>query len=96
VEFSRPGYWSQLPFPSLGDLPNPGIEHRSPALQADSSPSEPPRKPKNAQVMTKCVHGEPELQRKGGPAQDLMERKRRESSSQDFKFQLTFFFGCCL
>ena len=33
--FSRQGYWSVLPFPSPGDLPNPGIEARSPALQAD-------------------------------------------------------------
>ena len=32
--FSRQEYWSGLPFPSLGDLPNPGIEHESPALQA--------------------------------------------------------------
>ena len=36
MEFSRQGYWSGLPFPSLGDLPDPGIEPRSPALQADS------------------------------------------------------------
>ena len=36
MEFSRQEYWNGLPFPSLGDLPNPGIEHRSPALQADS------------------------------------------------------------
>ena len=35
-------YWSELPFPSPGDLPNPGIEPRSPAFQADSLPSEPP------------------------------------------------------
>ena len=34
--FSRQEYWSGLPFPSAGDLPNPGIEPRSPALQADS------------------------------------------------------------
>ena len=34
--FSRQEYWSRLPFPSPGDLPNPGIEHRSPALQTDS------------------------------------------------------------
>ena len=34
--FSRQGYWNELPFPSPGDLPNPGIESRSPALQADS------------------------------------------------------------
>ena len=36
--FSRQGYWSRLPFPSPGDLPAPGIEHLSPALQADSLP----------------------------------------------------------
>ena len=43
--FSRQEYWSGLPFPSPGDLPNPGIERRSPALQADALPSEPPGKP---------------------------------------------------
>ena len=43
--FSRQEYWSGLPFPSPGDLPDPGIKHRSPALQADSLPSEPPGKP---------------------------------------------------
>ena len=42
MEFSRQEYWNGLPFPSPGDLPNPGIELRSPALQADSLPSEPP------------------------------------------------------
>ena len=42
--FSRQGYWSGLPFPSPGDIPNPGIELGSPALQADSLPSEPPSK----------------------------------------------------
>ena len=40
MEFSRPEYWRGLPFPSPGDLPNPGIEARSPALQVDSLPSE--------------------------------------------------------
>ena len=45
MEFSRQEYWTGLPFPSPGDLPNPGIEPRSPALQADSLPSEPPGKP---------------------------------------------------
>ena len=39
--FSRQEYWSGLPFPSPGDLPNPGIEPRSPALQADALTSEP-------------------------------------------------------
>ena len=43
--FSRQEYWSGLPFPSPGDLPNPGIEPQSPALHADSLPSEPPGKP---------------------------------------------------
>ena len=40
--FSRQEYWSGLPFPSLGNLPDPGIDPRSPALQADALPSEPP------------------------------------------------------
>ena len=43
--FSRQEYWSGLPFPSPGDLPDPGIKPRSPALQADSLQSEPPGKP---------------------------------------------------
>ena len=43
--FSRQEYWSGLPFPSPGDLPNPGIKPRSPALQADALSSEPPGKP---------------------------------------------------
>ena len=52
TEFSRQEYWSGLlpcpllPFPSPGDLPHPGVKPRSPALQADSLPSELPRKPK--------------------------------------------------
>ena len=45
MEFSRQEYWSGLLFPSPGDLPDPGIESGSLALQADSLPSEPPGKP---------------------------------------------------
>ena len=45
MTFSRQEYWSGLPFPSRGYLPNPGIEPRSLALQADTLPSEPPGKP---------------------------------------------------
>ena len=45
MEFSRQEYWSGVPFPSPGDLSNPGIKPGSLALQADSLPSEPPRKP---------------------------------------------------
>ena len=44
MEFSRQKYWSGLPFPSPGVLTHPGIELRSPVLQADSLPSEPPGK----------------------------------------------------
>jgi len=45
MEFSRQEYWSGLPCPSLGDLPDPGIKPRSPALQAESLLPEPPRSP---------------------------------------------------
>ena len=45
--FSRQEYWSGLPFPSPGDLPNPGIEPGSRALEADTLTSEPPGKPKS-------------------------------------------------
>ena len=47
MEFSRQEYWSGLPFPSLEDLPDPGIEAVSPALQADALPSKLPRAPKS-------------------------------------------------
>ena len=45
MDFSRPEYWSGWPFPSPGDLPNPRIETRPPALQEDSLPAEPQGKP---------------------------------------------------
>ena len=45
IEFSRQEFWSGLPFSSPGDLPNPGIEPRSSAFQADALPSEPRGKP---------------------------------------------------
>ena len=45
MEFSRPEYWIGQTFPSPVDLPSPGIEPRSPALQADSLPAELPGKP---------------------------------------------------
>ena len=45
MEFSRQGYWSGLPFPSPGDLSDPGIEPGSPALQVDALLSEPPGNP---------------------------------------------------
>ena len=58
MEFSRQEYWSGLPFPSPGDLPDPGNEPGSPALQADALPSEPLLSP----TMFKATHldAEPE------------------------------------
>ena len=45
MEFSQPEYWVGLPWPPPGDLPNPEIKPRSPALQAGSLPAEPTGKP---------------------------------------------------
>ena len=46
--FSRQDYWSGLPYPSPGDLPDPAIEPGSPTFQAHALPSEPPGKPKDS------------------------------------------------
>ena len=51
MEFSRQEYWSGLPFPFSGDLPNPWIKLKSPTLQADSLLSEPPGKPWNVRMI---------------------------------------------
>ena len=51
-EILRQQYWSGLSFPSPGDLPNPRVKPRSPALNADSLPSEPPEKPYNIVCLT--------------------------------------------
>ena len=53
IRFSRQEYWSGLPFPSPGDLPYPGIEPRSPALQADALTSEPLGKPLYSLIKSK-------------------------------------------
>ena len=56
MEFSRQEYWSGSPCPSPGDLPDPGIKTRSPALQADFLLSEPPRSPSLvAQIMSSIL-----------------------------------------
>ena len=60
--FFRQEYWSGLPFPSPGVLPDPGIEPRSPALQVDSLPIEPPGKPivhwtyKESEIYLELIH----------------------------------------
>ena len=58
MEFSRQEYRNELPFPSPEDLPDPGIEPVSPALQADSLPSEPPGSPfpSSNQQSSLCVY----------------------------------------
>ena len=55
MEFSRQEYWRLLPFPSSGDLPYPGFEPGSPALQADCLPSEPPGEEMPAEKMPDWV-----------------------------------------
>ena len=54
--FSRQEYWSGLPFPSPGDLPDPGIEPRSPSLHADALTSEPPEDKTKAEDLTILVN----------------------------------------
>ena len=55
MEFFKQEYWGGFPFPSPGDFHGPGIEPRSPALQGDSLPSEPPRKPIIGQLYLNLV-----------------------------------------
>ena len=59
--FSRQEYWSGLPFPSPGDLPDPGVEPGSPALQANALNSEPPGKPYVGVFICKKNSGEKNL-----------------------------------
>ena len=70
--FSRQEYWSRLPFPSPGDLPDPGIEPRSPALHADSLLAEPQGKLKEKSVGILCIfllscEPKPSLKKHSGP-----------------------------
>ena len=55
--FSRQKYWSGLPFPFPGDLPNPGIKPGSPALEADALTSEPPGKPQGIKSTPPALDG---------------------------------------
>ena len=54
VGFSRQEYWSGLPCPPPGDLPDPEMESKSPALQADALPSEPPGKLRRPPQLHMC------------------------------------------
>ena len=64
VEFSRPEYRSGQPFPSPGDLPNPGIEPRSYALRVDSLPTELSGKPAMWETQVHFLGGEDSLERR--------------------------------
>ena len=55
MDFSRQKYWSGLPFPTPGDLADPGIEPRFPTLQVDSLPSEPPGKLFNSGIVANSL-----------------------------------------
>ena len=63
IEFSRPEYRSGLPSPSPGELPNPGLEPRSPMLQADSLPAEPLGSSKITNFLVISLHWEDQKQR---------------------------------
>ena len=65
VGFSRQQYWSGLPFPSPVDLPKPGIEPGSPALQTDALPSEPPGKSEQLSSKRTQITMLTRMQRKG-------------------------------
>ena len=93
--FSRQGYWIGVPCPPPGDSPDPGIASRSPALQEDSLPSEPPGKPKNAlvgslsllqgifQTQESKESGSPALQADSFPA-ELPGKPKRENGADFF------------
>ena len=66
--FSRQEYSSGLPFPSTGDFPNPGTEPRSPILQVDSLPSEPPGKPRGLLSQPQIILAFPSGAFSSGPA----------------------------
>ena len=54
MQFSRQEYWSGVPLPSPGDLPDSGIEPRSPTMQADTLPFVPPGMPVGSSLRYKC------------------------------------------
>ena len=86
--FPRQGHWSGLPFPPPGDLPDPGIEPESPALQADSLSSEPTGKPE--------VLREPSNRVYKGLNKKFNARWSLEASILDTIILLAFLLSCAL
>ena len=77
--FSRQEYWSGLPFSSPGDLPNPGIEPTSPALQADALTSEPPGRQQMKSLKECLQRREDNLRLRLEALQYLNDRQRRST-----------------
>ena len=88
-------YWSVLPCSPSGDLPNPGVEPRSPTLQVDSLPSEPPGKPKNTGMgslsllqgifLTQESRGSPALQADSLSSELLRKPTKTQHGTTDLK-----------
>ena len=95
MEFSRQEYWSGLPFPSPGAFPDPGIRLRSPALQADTLPPEPPGKPDWSLSSTQRMIAKSELKKTWlsieEVAQSVTEPIRKDRESFLFFSFLTLF-----
>ena len=70
--FPRQEYWSELPFSSPGDLPNPGIESKSPALAGRFFTTEPPRKPVCMNIISYCLCVELKRASGGQPAPTML------------------------
>ena len=85
--FSRQECWSGLPFLSPGDLPDPGIKPRSPALQAYSSPSELQGKPDNYKFMDLFQEGNHEIVEK------IVKISKSKNSSKELMLFIELFIG---
>ena len=86
MEFFRQEYWGGQPFPSPGDLPDPGMEPGSPALQADSLLSEPPEIPR-FEIFSKLTKGpwKRQLQRRKERRKEGIKEKKGRQGKRDRK-----------